>query len=77
MEIKLKIDYQQLVAIINQLPADEVNKLKAEIERVSNKNNFESDNDLESYIANGPVMNDEKYQDFIANRENFNQWRKS
>ncbi len=35
MEIKLNIGYEQLIAIINQLPVDEVIKPKAEIEKIS------------------------------------------
>lgn len=77
MEIKLKIDYDQLITIINQLPLDEVKKLKAEIERISNEKNSEVIDDLESHIVNGPVMSDEKYYEFEENRKNFSQWRAS
>lgn len=77
MEIRLNIGYEQLIAIINQLPIDEVNKLKAEIERISSEKNIENVNDLESLIADGPVMSDEKYNEFEENRKNFNQWRES
>ncbi len=75
MEIKLNIGYEQLIAIINQLPIDEVNKLKKEIDRISNERNVEAVDDLESLIVNGPVMSDEKYNEFEVNRKNFNQWR--
>ena len=77
MEIKLKIDYDQLITIINQLPIDEVKKLKAEIEKISNEKNSEVTDDLESLIVNGPVMSDEKYHEFEENRKNFSQWRVS
>jgi hypothetical protein len=77
MEIKLNIGYEQLIAIINQLPIDEVNKLKAEIERISSERNVETVDDLESLIADGPVMSDEKYNEFEENRKNFSQWRES
>ena len=77
MEIKIKIGYEQLIALINQLPVDEVNKLKTEIDRISSEKNLESVDDLESLIANGPVMSDEKYHEFEENRKNFDQWRAS
>ncbi|MEK6476816.1 hypothetical protein WJR50_04750 [Catalinimonas sp. 4WD22] len=54
-----------------------MNKLKAEIERISSEKNIENVDDLESLIANGPVMSDEKYNEFEENRKNFNQWRAS
>ncbi len=77
MEIKLNIGYEQLIAIINQLPVDEMNKLKAEIERISREKNSSTADELERLIANGPVMNDEKHKEFEENRKNFNQWRAS
>jgi flagellar motor switch protein FliG len=79
MEIKLKIGYEQLVDIIQQLPMDEVEKLKTEIERISRNMNSESEamKDFESFIANGPVMSDEKFQAFEENRKHFTQWRAS
>ncbi len=77
MEIKFNIGYEQLIAIINQLPIDEVNKLKAEIERISSEKNVESIDEIESLIADGPVMNDDKYNEFEENRKNFSQWRAS
>lgn len=77
MEIKLNIGYEQLIAIINQLPTNEVNKLKAEIEKISTERNFETIDDLESLIVEGPVMSDEQYNEFEEIRKNFNQWRAS
>lgn len=77
MEIKLNIGYEQLIAIINQLSVDEVNKLRTEIERISKERNVEAIDDLESLIADGPVMSDEKYNEFEENRKNFDQWRAS
>lgn len=77
MEIKFNIGYEQLIAIIHQLPIDEINKLKAEIERISSEKNVESIDEIESLIAEGPVMNDDKYNEFEENRKNFSQWRAS
>lgn len=72
MEIKLKIGYEQLVGIIQQLPIDEVNKLKAEIKIYYSE--LEAMKDFESFIANGPVMSDEKFQ-VEENRKYFTEWR--
>lgn len=77
MEIKLSIEYEQLIAIINQLPIDEVNKLKKEIDKITNERKVKAADDLESLIVDGPVMGDEKYNEFEENRKNFNQWRTS
>ena len=52
-------------------------KLKAEVERILREKNTETVNDLESLIADGPVMSDEKYNEFEENRKHFSQWRAS
>lgn len=77
MEVKLNIGYEQLIAIIHQLPIDEVNKLKVEIERITHERKVEAPDDLASLLDSGPVMSDEKYQEFEENRQNFSQWRTS
>jgi len=51
MEIKSNIGYEQLIAIINQLPIDEVNRLKAEIEKISSERTGETGDNLQSLIA--------------------------
>lgn len=71
MEVKLNIGYEQLIAIINQLPADEVSKLKTEIERILSESDREADDDLERLIVDGPIMSDEQYQAFEENRNHF------
>lgn len=63
MEIKLNVGYEQLIAIINQLPMDEVNSLKAEIGKISSERTAETGDNLQSLIADGPVMSDEKYNE--------------
>jgi len=71
MEVKLDIGYEQLIAIIYQLPTDEVNKLRDEIERITSARKAEATDDLASFLAIGPVMSDEKFQEFEENRKNF------
>ena len=77
MEVKLNIGYEQLIAIIHQLPIDEVNKLKQEKEKISSEKNVGAIDELESLLANGPIMSEKKYQEFEENRKNFSQWRAS
>lgn len=77
MEVKLNIRYEQLIAIISQLPTDEVSKLKTEIERILSEGNSGADDSLERLIVDGPVMSDERYQAFKENRERFNARREN
>ena len=68
MKVKLEIGYEQLMAIIQQLSTQEVNKLREEIDKMLNKSNSVEGDDLENFIANGPVMDDEQYRQFEENR---------
>ncbi|RUA27993.1 MAG: hypothetical protein DSY77_16715 [Bacteroidetes bacterium] len=77
MEVKLNVGYEQLISIINQLPIEEVNKLKYELDRISNEKSIEIKDDLKNLILNGPVMSDEKFKEFEENRKHFNEWREN
>ena len=77
MEIKLNIGYEQLLDIINQLPAEEVSKLKLEIEKIVGDKDLKEQTDLKTFITNGPVMTDEQFGAFEENRKSFDQWRAS
>ena len=77
MEVKLNVRYEQLIDLINQLPPDDINKLKAEIDRILNKVSSTADDEWESLLLNGPVMDDEQYRVFEENRQKFDQWRES
>ena len=75
MEVKLNVGYEQLISIINQLPIEEVNKLKYELDRISNEKSIEIKDDLKNLILNGPVMSDEKFKEFEENRKHFLQMK--
>ncbi len=77
MKVELNIGYKQLIDLINQLPPDDINKLKAEIDRILNKVSSTADDEWESLLLNGPVMDDEQYRVFEENRQKFDQWRES
>lgn len=77
MEVKLNIGYKQLVTIISQLPKEEVNRLKTEIDRISKERDMEVMDDFESFILSGPVMSGEMYDEFKENRNKINQWREN
>lgn len=75
MEVKLNIGYEQLIDVINQLPPEDMNRLKAEIERIVSESSSTAKDDWESLLIDGPVMDDEQYRAFEENRKTFNQWR--
>ena len=77
MEVKLNIGYEQLMDIIHQLPTEEINKLKVEIEKMLAESKASPISDLESLLLQGPVMSDEQFHAFEENRKAFDQWRVS
>jgi hypothetical protein len=72
MKVELSIGYEQLTDLINQLPPNDINKLKAEINRILNGISSTADDEWESLLLNGPVMDDEQYRAFEENRKRFN-----
>ena len=76
MELKLNIGYQKLIELIKQLPADQIRKLKADLASIVTDNDMEKDrSDFQEFLLEGPVMEDDQYQDFLFNRKYFNTWR--
>ena len=74
MKVALNIGYKQLIEIIRQLPADDISRLKAEIDRILSKDHSGAEDGWESFLIDGPVMSDEQYCAFRKNREYFNRW---
>ncbi|MCO6479996.1 MAG: hypothetical protein J5I94_25385 [Phaeodactylibacter sp.] len=76
MELKLNIGYQELIELIKQLPASQIRKLKADLALIVTDNDMEKDmSDFQEFLLEGPVMEDDQYQDFLSNRKYFNTWR--
>ena len=77
MEIKVNLAYQQLLEIIKQFPASQVQKLVIDAQNVLEKKKVQKntpsfDND---FLLSAPRMSDQQYEEFIENRKQFNQWR--
>jgi len=78
LELKLKIEYQELLSLIRQLSESQLKKLKADIDRVNGQKKSQIKiSDFQKLLLSGPVMSDEQYQQYIDNRKKFNQWRTS
>lgn len=76
MELKLNIGYPELMALIKQLPVSQIRKLKADLALIAPENEMEKDKrKFQDFLLQGPVMEDDQYQDFLANRKHFNVWR--
>ncbi len=74
MELKLKINYHQLMAAIKQLPARDLLKLKKDLAKVDPSQDMKLQK-LDELLLEGPLMSDEQYREFIKNRKKVNEWR--
>ncbi|MEM9848445.1 MAG: hypothetical protein AAF847_11185 [Bacteroidota bacterium] len=75
MELKIKIAYQELWNLIQQLPAKDFSRLQQDLAEGKSLSRTSNKKSLKQLILNGPVMEDEQCQDFQTNRAYFNTWR--
>ncbi|MCD4789892.1 MAG: hypothetical protein K8R37_07825 [Bacteroidales bacterium] len=76
MQFTVDIKYNELLKIIKQLPAFQIEKLKAEIndDLIIQKSKTEK-SEFQKFLLSGPIMSDEQYKIFQENREKFIKWR--
>lgn len=76
MELKLNIGYEELIELVKQLPLNQIQKLKADLALIMITNEMEDEmSDFQEFLLQGPVMDDDQYQDFLSDRKYFNAWR--
>jgi len=76
MELMLNLEYAQVINLIRQLPANQIEKIKKELTDnfITTKAKSEV-SDFQKFILSGPVMSDDQYQSFKQQRQQFNLWR--
>lgn len=76
MELKLNLEYSDILELIKQLPENQLVKLKSELEsQIQKSENGVSSNSLQELLLQGPTMSDEEYEEFLNNRKHFSKWR--
>jgi hypothetical protein len=76
MQNKVELSYEQLINMIRHLPANQLAKIKSEIENIVAVEPIETrKTDFQVFISKGPVMSDAQYAAFKENRKSLNQWR--
>jgi len=76
MELTLNLGYAQIIGLIKQLPANQIEKIKTELTEDFIWTKAKSEiSDFQKFILTGPVMSTEQYQDFKQQRQQFNLWR--
>ena len=76
MVLTLDIGYNQVLHLVNQLPANQIVKIKYELSENTIAKKAKSEiSDFQKFILSAPVMSDEQYDNFNQQRQHFNQWR--
>jgi len=76
MELKLKLEYSDLLELIKQLPANQLEKLRSELDsEISKESKTIQSNSIQELLLEGPIMENGEYEAFLANRKYFTEWR--
>ena len=76
MKVTLNLEYAQIINLVKQLPANQIEKIKKELTGSFILTKAKSEiSDFQQFILSGPVMSDDQYQDFKQQRQQFNLWR--
>lgn len=76
MQNTVDISYEQLINLIRHLPANQLAKIKYDLENIVSTDEAEiRKTDFQVFISKGPVMSDAQYAAFKENRKSLNQWR--
>ena len=69
MELKVNIEFDELLKILKQLQPRELIELKNAIEDVlaDRKTNVVDKTEFKKFLLGGPVMSDERYQEYLEN----------
>jgi len=73
MQVEVDIAFEQLLKVVKKLPAGQLRKLKAEIEKEGKDE--KSKIDLETLLLNGPTATKRQLEIIETNRKAINQWR--
>ena len=76
MDFKTDISFDRLVSLVQQLPQEKVAKLKAVLKGNSTGRKKSATIFFQDLLLQGPVMGNEQFENFQANRERLVAWRK-
>ena len=74
--MEIKLNYKQLLNLVKQLPAEQIEKLFEETRHLLAKRKKEPDTQsFQEFLLSAPSMTDKQYESFLENRKRFNEWR--
>jgi hypothetical protein len=76
MQLNVDIEFNELMNIIRQLPASQIEKIKTEVNDniIFDKQKIEI-SDFQEFLLSGPIMTDKQYEEYLENRQQFTKWR--
>jgi hypothetical protein len=76
MEVKMNIEYPQLLELIKQMPVNQLNKLIVDVKSIlENERKVENTTTFQEFLLKAPTMSKEQYEVFKENRKLLSQWR--
>lgn len=72
MQIQVDIAFEQLVTIVRKLPKTKWQELKSKVDEAIHSN---ADDDLETFLLNGPTYTEEQLKVIDDNRKAISKWR--
>ena len=76
MQISVNIQYEQLINIIRHLPANQIAKIKSDLNTDYSDTKEEIEKtDFQKFLLNGPIMSSSLYKIYKENRKAMNLWR--
>jgi len=76
MELKLNLDYADILELIKQLPTDQIIQLKSDLENQLQKGKTPpKSKSIQSLLLEGPTIDADQYETFLENRKHFGLWR--
>lgn len=77
MEVKVSIDYPQLLDIVRQLPASQKAQLLADTHKmIMTESKPAAARSFQDLLRAGPVMSDDQYEAFVRQRKHMSKWRR-
>ncbi len=73
MQVRLDIEFDQLLKMVNALPVRKLRQLKAVIDKKTIKD--KPKNNLKDLLLNGPIATKKQINSIEKNRKAINQWR--
>ncbi|WP_184549718.1 hypothetical protein [Mucilaginibacter sp. FT3.2] len=75
MELKVEIEFDELLHVVQQLPEDKRAILAQELSKIRERPKEEELTDFQKLLLSGPVIGDEQYKEYKEIRKHLNKWR--